>query len=808
MQFFFRRSVLCCAILFYALMPSKTKAQTTLAQGDVSIIGFCSNSPQSFCFVTWVDLQPNTVIRFSDNGFIGSGLSTAASNYRNSEQTCIWTTASGIAAGTVINIVGITASVGSASITNPNGATTATVSLSNSQGDQIFAYQSPNFFANSATSTFMDGIILFGLDYPGTTNTKTGWLTTGTTSSPTSYKPSDLQAVNQIVFSGGVTGGQYTGSRSGMNVTALRAAIAQTSNWTTINVSGTAVSYLTTNFDVATTWNGSVWSNGAPDAATNAVIGSSTAPASFICKKLTINNGIALNTTGITITVNGDITNNGNGFTGTGTLNIAANSTLSGNALTVNGTVSLSAGMLTTNGLLVISPTGKITGSYANLSGDVTLQQSLIGQRGWRILSNPFTGALNLPNLASTNGITINTTVQASGLTDVRTFSNSSNTWSNVTANTVAANTPYSLFVRGLSTEVSGTAYSAGPSAFTFKATGNLNGNSVGITPTSTSNFLVVGNPYAAPVKTSALTNGTGVSYYVYTITQGGSQTQQRTKAGSWAAVLSSSATTSVPTFGAVAYKPSSTGTYNIASAADILTTGTVLTNLFRQQETMSYVEMQVEQEGQFMDKFFVRLDANATPEGTDRNDLEKFYNDNLNLYTKSVDHKYLAIDARPHMDSIPVGISALAGDYVFKVATNSLPSGYTIYLVDRFLNTKTELRENIGYPFSITADAASKGENRFVLNFSKAAPIAFAQAFEVKVLGNIVKGNSAAISIAGSNGLVSITITDMLGRSVSKVNNLVNGIGHINMGNLLPGMYLLQASDGKTITVEKVVKQ
>lgn len=576
---------------------------------------------------------------------------------------------------------------------------------------------------------------------------------------------------------------------------------------------GTSTASMTINVTVnicSTTWNGTTWSNGNPAANVNAIIASNTTPGSFTCDDLNINSGVALTIgSGITATVNGNINNSGNGISGIGTLVIADNSTLSGTAITLSGTLNLSAGTFTTGGLLSIAPGGNIIGTYANISGAVTLQQVIIGQRGWRIFANPFASAQTVATLASTNNIAITTTVQASGLTDARTFSNSTNLWSNVTGATINANTAYSLFIRGLTSEVTGGTYTGGPSAFTYKATGTLNGNSVSITPTNTSNFILIGNPYAAPVKSSSLTNGVGVSYYVYTIAQGGTQALQRTKAGSWSPVLSSSATNTIPVLGAIAYQPASTSSYNITAASDINTTGTLQTGLFRTQDiTIPHLELQLEQDGMYLDKLFVRQDNNGTSNGTDRNDLAKFWNDNVNLYTKTIDNKYLGIDARATIDSIPLGISALVGDYVFKVVNNSLPINYTTYLQDNFLNKTTELKENTAYPFSITADAGSKGEKRFVLNFSKMPPIVLPQGYEVKVLGNIVKGNTASISIAGSDAPISITVTDILGRKISTVNNLTNGTSSIQIGSSQSGIYFLQITNGKTVIVEKIVKQ
>lgn len=805
------------------LIVISNKAKATLAAGDLAVIGFnCdpnASTSKTFAIVALAKVNPGEVIYFSDKAYYSNAFSALLGN--GSEGIFSLTTSSSINAGTIIMFT-LTSGVAPSVTTTPNVGTSViiegwtntsgNVSPFGANGDAILIYQ-----GSEASPSFIFGFN----DGNNTTTVVNGW-NTGLATNPNgaSELPASLTSGTTAIGFGGlahIDNLRYNSTLTGTKA-ALLTAICATTNWvsddnTEYNLTpGTGV-FTGTNpiFSVTTTpttWNGSTWSNGNPDAVTDAIIASSIAPSSFSCKALNINNTFTLNTTGISATVNGNITNSGNGVSGTGILDIAAASTLSGNPITLSGTLNITAGTLTTGGLLSLASGGKITGAYANISGNVTLQQSIIGQRGWRIFANPFSTLQTVSTLASTNGINITTIPQASGLTDARTFSNATNTWSNITGATINANTAYSLFIRGLSSEVTGTNYTAGPSAFTYKATGTLNGNSVSITPTSTSNFILVGNPYAAPIKTSALTNGAGISYYVYTIAQGGTQNLQRTKVGSWAPVLSSSAASTIPVLGAIAYKPVSISTYNITASTDINTSGSLQTGLFREQNTIPHLELQVEQDGMYQDKLFIRLDAHATGNGIDNTDLEKFWNDNVNLYTKTVDSKYLGVDARSTMDSISVGISALAGDYIIKVANNSLPAGYTTYLTDNLLNTRTELKENTSYPFSITNDLASKGEQRFVLNFFKALPLVLPQAFEVKVLGNSINSNTVSVSIAGTVEPVSIVVTDMLGRKVSTITNLTNGTKSISLGSIQSGMYFLQISNGKTVSVEKIVKQ
>ena len=339
---------------------------------------------------------------------------------------------------------------------------------------------------------------------------------------------------------------------------------------------------------------------------------------------------------------------------------------------------------------------------------------------------------------------------------------------------------------------------------------GTLNGNSVTIPSALAGNFMVVGNPYAAPVKSQALTAQTaGSNYYSYQIAVTGTP---KVKSGSWvASSATSDATHTIPALGVVAYLPASTLPFSI-TPNDINTGGTVQTGLFGVETPAQQIELLVEQNGYFQDKLFVRLDANSTASGKERTDLLKFYNDNVNVYTINTDENTrMAIDARNVLNNIPLGISGLAGNYTFKLSNNNLPEGTTVYLKDDFLQTSTELKTGDVYPFSITTDTASHGEQRFALSFSSKTIVAATAdnttgSLTATVLGNITSANQVTVQIAGATGPVTIAVKDMSGKAIGTV-KASNGIQYINIGNTAAGMILLQISDGQHSVIKKVMK-
>ncbi|MSQ78604.1 MAG: T9SS type A sorting domain-containing protein [Flavobacteriaceae bacterium] len=226
---------------------------TVLAVGDISILGFNSNTPDNFTFVTWVDLKDNTLIKFTDNGFLSSGSATGTNNGRGGENFVTWknNTGGSIAAGTVIKVEGTTATTGVANVAGSglSGITST---------DQLFAYQgaattgnNPDWATNTNPTTF-SGTILYGL------NIGSAFLSSGTPSSSTSYLPSELNVTGgNIAFTGTTHTGEYTGSRTNQpTYTQFRTLVTDPSTWTTASSGTTTLS--TTAF---TTGTSSVLSN-------------------------------------------------------------------------------------------------------------------------------------------------------------------------------------------------------------------------------------------------------------------------------------------------------------------------------------------------------------------------------------------------------------------------------------------------------------------------------------------------------------------------------------------------------------------
>ncbi len=487
--------------------------------------------------------------------------------------------------------------------------------------------------------------------------------------------------------------------------------------------------------------------------------------------------------------------------------NTSANNVIikDGSTLSVTGNINAASGV-------TVNPGGTLVGSSVNVTGNVSLQQSVVGQRGWRLFANPF--ATSQVSLANTGMY-----ASSSTLNDVKIWSNASNSWSSAGSSfsnlTISANTAYAAFIRGSSSDnINGLTYTSGPSAFVYNVSGTLNPSTISITPASSSNFIIVGNPYAAPVNTQALTGGVSLPYYIYKVSSTGVPTNTPTvKSGSWTAVVGSNLTTTIPVLGVLCFVPSSTSTFNITTS-DINETGSVQTGLFSSEGSLQLIEITLNNNQGFIDKLFIRSDINATNKGNDRLDLPKFQNETYNFYTISPDKTQLAVDARKEWNQIvPLGIKTPAGNYSIRIDNNTLSVGKSIYLKDNYLNKSTLIKTGTVYNFTVSNDSLSQGDKRFELQFGLASntlPIdeSLNGGLKLKVIGTVLKGNLLTIEVGGlkANEVGQVILLDMNGRML-KSKTVVNGVNKLSINELSNGLQLIKLSNGKDQLVKKFIK-
>jgi hypothetical protein len=613
------------------------------------------------------------------------------------------------------------------------------------------------------------------------------------------------------------------------------------------------------------TWNGTIWSGGTPNATTDAIIASSTAPtATFSCKDLTINSGVSLNTTGITANINGNIVNNGNGISGTGTLNIAANSSISGNNLDVTGVLTVASGAtLTTNNLLTlkstsIANTAMIGNSAGSITGNVTVERFIPAKRAFRLMASGVTttgtikgnwqegqsnantvsnsntnagyGTHITGNSPTTNGFDATVNNNAS----LFTFNNTTNVWA-AAPNTSTANLnaliPYRLFVRG-SRAVNLNSNTATADNTVLRATGTVN-NAASIlfnnasTPTALNtnstinlNFSMLSNPYWSPVNWATITKANvGGTYYIWdpNMSTRGAYT-------SWNGLVGSAGTINQ---------------YIQPGQAFFITSTSASPSLTIQQSDKAAVAANLTGTFRTAQEDFAKLVITLKYNNTDGNEIKAdgttaiFGNYQTAIDTNEEAYKlvnldemlsinrngtFLSIEARPlpvfENDTLPLQISQYTqSQYKLEVAaTNFNYAGKTGFVIDNFLKKSyiLDLDGKTIVPVILTTDAASKASNRFVVVLGKPKMPLVVNNLSISLNPNPANG-SVQLTYSQPEVLEAIvTITDVAGKLLQTLalGKVQSGKKTIDISMLQKGNYYVKFSNGVDVKIEKLIVQ
>jgi YDG domain len=520
--------------------------QTTLAVGDISIVGYNLNAPDNFAFVTWVNISDNTYIKFTDNGFLAASSANATNNGRGGENFVIWRNNTGvdILAGTVITIQDNT----TASVTNIGTIVSGNLNGLSAAGDNIFAYQgaattgaNPDWSTNANPTTF-NGTILFGLYTQGSSSI-TNWLTTGIANSNSSYLPSQLNVLNgNIVLASSASRGQYTGLRNNQTtLTNYKALVNNPSNWTTGSGAGT-ITLNTTAFTI-TSNTPAITTTGTLSAVNTTYGTASTTPTTFTVSGSNLTNDILITPPSgfeISKTVGG-----ASGYAATQTLTQAIGSVLS---TTIYVRLKAEASVLGSPyaGNIVLSSTGATSVNVATVSSAVTAKGLTIS--GVTANNKVFDGTTTatLSGTATLNGIVgtddvslsgtptatfaqsaigtgISVTVTGYSLTGTASGNYSVTQPTGLTADITSAPSPAvtSSLTASATYGVASTSYfiTASNSPTSFNATGlptgltiNTSTGEISGTPTD-----VAGSPFSVTISATNL-GGTGTATLIYTI--------------------------------------------------------------------------------------------------------------------------------------------------------------------------------------------------------------------------------------------------------------------------------------------------
>ncbi len=376
-------------VAFFILIEKNSFSQTSLTTGDVAFTSYNSdNANDSFSIILLTNISASTPIIFTDGGY--SDLLGFLSIDGVFEAEFLWNAPTGgLLMGQQITFwrSGGVANASLGSIISGAGLDLST------SGDQIFAIQS--------------GTILAGIHFNFTSGNTTAanWDNRGVLSNinQTDLPNSLTNGVNALYFASQPDNARYNCAITACSASDIRAAVNDSTNW---EKNDAAAFVPTICIPTTTTWNGSCWTNNAPNSSVDAIIASSTAPGSFTSKNLTINSAVNLTVnSGQTATTAGTLTNSGNGPTGVGTLRftVSGNTTLTGNTFSFGGVVEVATGTtLITNDKLTILNRGSLMHGTStpngggDVSGNITIEKSIgTTGKGWRLFSLPIQSTID-----------------------------------------------------------------------------------------------------------------------------------------------------------------------------------------------------------------------------------------------------------------------------------------------------------------------------------------------------------------------------------------------------------------------------
>lgn len=439
---------------------------------------------------------------------------------------------------------------------------------------------------------------------------------------------------------------------------------------------------------------------------------------SFNVNSVSLNGSVAQNITGsynfsnITVSNAAGVTNNGS-INLTGALNLGALGVFDADGAG-SGVLTLISTSLTTGGRIATLSTP------SNFSGNITIQRFVDGPDDWRYFSVPFTSA-NVGQWQATFPVTGNfSNPSPNGVNGVVCSTCPSiYSWNAATQQYVAVGSGASTGATSLSHLTGYSAYSYLTGSFTLSITGSPVKSGVSIPLAS--GYNLIPNPYPSPIDWDNVTT-TGTTNTVY----------MTTAQGSFATYLKGSGTCTGCNFnsnwrGELAIGQSfwieSSGATSVALTEAAKTTGATFV---REEDAKDLFRITLQSEGK-SDDLILHFDPQATT-GTELDlDARKRSNDfyiNLSSYNTIASEDY-AINTIPYATcqsgTVKLKMSGISnGEHSLSFTElDKMTLGYTITLVDNFLNQERIVSNDFLYNFSTTDDLGSKVDGRFELRFN-----------------------------------------------------------------------------------------
>lgn len=853
--------LLLLVVFFLAFSTRKTKAQTTLSTGDVVFTSYgCeAAAADTFSIMLLRNIASGTKIIFTDgcweDGVAYFKLNSATSDWLfewqatsamdSFSQVKFWTSTVNCGSG-----CGANASVGQINFGRGLGFPTS--------GDQVFACQNISSLDTSSAYTFTPTTVLAGLhantNLTGSVTTASNWDDGATTSTSESELPPALTTgVNAIWLRNGSTAcgtcaptgsGEHDNARYDCSAvtgaSAVRAAANDSDHWVYDDVTNFSPTYCT---DVVTTWNGTTWSNGTPNQGFKAAIGSNTTPGSITAGDLYINSGFTLTLgSGVTATVYRDLTNNGNGTSGAGTLRFVKSGTqaLNGNAFTHSGPVEIATGAtLTTNSKLTMANNAPLmhgtntSNGGGSVSGSITFQKTIGSTtKGWRMFGLPVDGLVDnfesgLNTLCSNHtpsgernvyyyNAASSGTPQGTGFTAIGwTQANNSSDDENKAYSIYLDNTSHGAWNFGSTASVSGTP-NDGTKTFNLEYTHDPASSS---TANTTKGWNMIPNYLPSILGVYNLINdGNFGSTYkaVHVWDQGAGQMKAMNQSS-----LNNYNTSGGSIFSTIRQIPMFTGFWVKATGASqsiqlknsmrITRTDSLPANTFFKKEFDVFRVTVKDADGKF-DQFSVCFDDEAT-DGMDYTmDIYKFksFSDEVPTLYTTVDGEDMSLNAVPMKTSysMPLFMESFKDgkEYTFNPEVQEYRNLFDVELVDNKMGVKTQLLDK-NYTFK--HDASYKGA-RFTLNFNKKSTTSVDELFNPEKM--YAYTNEGGINVVYSNRNTTTTATveiyNIMGQKLFSTQTAagVETITYQPAATAQTNVYVVNVtSNGKTKTIKVV---
>jgi len=375
-------------------------------------------------------------------------------------------------------------------------------------------------------------------------------------------------------------------------------------------------------------------------------------------------------------------------------------------------------------------------------------------------------------------GTTEGTTGLYSGgaATSILSYNSVGNSWSPVTTTkstnlfTGSANNSYMVFLTGPYNSA-GTYVTSGSAATTLKATGTLRVGTVNYASNVTSNFYMIGNPYASSINLKAISRtGYGNNAYIWN--------PGLASVGGWVTANMDGASDISVESGQAFFLYASTGTNTLSIEESDKITGSSLT-YFRTEDTKVDGEMNIELNKYVDGKAELYDMASINYKGGTDDRLPKLAQiyENLSVYQNGADFGVANRTLVDGEDNVQLRIWQMnEANYQLKINLSSmkLPAGITAVLVDAFLNKETSLsldRDNL-IDFNVTNNAATSGQRfRIVLRRSSDIPVTSSEAPRFHIYPNPVeKGSNMQLEFRNQEaGKYEVTVYSMTGVAVQK---------------------------------------